>query len=794
MPVTPRHTWKILWGILGLGLWGGVGCGTAERLAEGEVLYTGAELKLEQPERIAEQAKVTYELSELIEPSPNGSILGLRPNLWVYQTFGQKKPDGLGGKIRDQFGNPPVLLDTARARRNTLLMEKYLQDQGYFHSEVSYTVVPAADGAEADVHYRVQTSGRYHLSEVIFPPESDPARRLIRAAQPSSLLQPGDPYQLSNLQGERARLTDLLRQEGYANFFASYLYYTLDTLSGDRQVRLRLWVQDPSDSTRHHPYYLRRVLVYPDYSLDRFTPSVGRPPRSQDGLTLMQDSSALRLSVLRNNILLDPGKRYSERKHRYTLQHLQDLGTYKFVNIKYRPEPLPTTDSLAAVVYLTPLKMKEVGYDLELDNRTGLFSGYGTSLSGNFTHRNLFRGAERFNSRLSGSLVLQPDSSNLVNTLDLGLQLNLFVPRFLLPFAVNNASRFYLPQTRLSANYSYQQRVSFYTLGRLGASFGYQWRETREKQHELTPLSLLSIDLLSSSSSFDSLLETNPFLRGSFSNVLVLGPQYRYTFQQQPRGVRTWYHYFQGGVELSGNLLWLGYQAFSGRTPSEAAPYRLLGRPFAQYARLELDYRAFFPLTRNQKLAFRFLGGVGVPYGNAQVLPYLKQFFTGGPVSLRAFGLRQVGPGSFRPRGDTGSGGDELTFVDQTGALLLEGSAEYRFPIYSYLKGAAFVDAGNVWLLPGNEGTGQPGREQRRIDEGTFALDSALSELAIGAGVGLRLDVDFFVLRVDVATPLRNPGFSPGQRWTFSRMRWLDPDWLLDRNNLRLNVAIGYPF
>jgi len=764
-------------------------CGTSQRLAEGEVLYTGAEVEFAQPEAIDKLSQVQYALSEMIQPEPNGEVLGMRPKLWIYQKFGQKKPDGVGNKIKEKYGQAPVLLDTARARRNTLRMRKYLQDQGYFHSQVLIEVDSAKRKPEAMIRYRVETQGRYRFGAVVYPEPSDPARSLIAYQQKNSLIQRGDPYRLNALEAERGRLAGELRREGFANFFPAYLYYTLDTLSGSREVRVRLWVTDPSDSTKHHRYYLRRVLIYPDYTLDNVQQGREDSLYHQAGLTFTQPSSKVRPEVLRDNILLRPGDRYSQKAHAYTLRHLQDLGTYKFVNLKYRPDPdTASTDSLAAVVYLTPKRMQEIGIDLEADTRTGLFSGYGTNLSFNYSHQNLFRGAERLNTNLNGSAVFQPgDTTSFINTIDLSARVDLFIPRFVTPFDLKNVSRYYLPQTRISANYSYQERIGFYSLGSVGASFGYQWQESAAKQHELTPFSLLAIDLLNSSNDFDSLLRVNPFLQSSFSDVLILGPQYSYTYQEQPSGIGEAYHYFRGGLGFSGNLLWLGYRAFAG---AQDDSYRVLGRPFAQFSRLELDYRSYVRLGKEQTLIGRLSGGVGVPYGNSQVLPYLKQFFIGGPVSLRAFGLRTVGPGAFR----AAERQDEIGFVDQTGDMLIEANLEYRFPMISYLKGALFADAGNVWLLPisGDQDLGPS--EALRREQGVFEVDQFLNQTAIGAGFGLRLDVDFFVLRLDVAAPLRRPDRPAGERWVLDEMQPFHWPWLSDRDNVRLVLAIGYPF
>jgi outer membrane protein assembly factor BamA len=223
---------------------------------------------------------------------------------------------------------------------------------------------------------------------------------------------------------------------------------------------------------------------------------------------------------------------------------------------------------------------------------------------------------------------------------------------------------------------------------------------------------------------------------------------------------------------------------------NSTGPKEILGRPFAQYARPEADFRAYFPLGTDRLLAAKVAVGAGIPYGNSEVLPYLKQFYTGGPVSLRGFGLRTLGPGNYQQE----SVSDEIGFVDQTGDMLLEGSIEFRFPIAGYLKGGLFVDAGNVWLLPTNPDVMLSDQEKIRRDEGVFSFSRFPSQIAVDAGIGFRFDVEFFVLRFDLAFPLRKPFLPAGERWVFKDMRPLNWNWLNNRENAILNIAIGYPF
>ncbi|MDB4285697.1 BamA/TamA family outer membrane protein [bacterium] len=764
-------------------------CQTAKKLEPGKVLYTGANVEFSNTKKINTQSKLEEQIYYTIQPKANAQLLGANYKLWIYQRFGKKnkKEKTFGKSIRKKFGEPPAIMDTTKARLSTYRIQKYMQDQGYFGSKVTYTVNRKKKAPRASVNYTITSKGQYTLSEYFLPDSLDPIGREIRFMHRKTFIRLGEPYQLSTLQAERDRVSYHLRKSGYADFNSSNLYFNIDTVSGSRSVRVELKVKEPVDSSGYHRYVIGKVFIYPSYTLDDSLASIKALLKPNS--TFIGEVSPLKESTLLRNILIRAGELYSQKNHDYTLRHLLDLGIYKFVSIKYNPYPETSKiDSLSCHIYLTPQQMQEVSADVEADFRTGIFSGYGTSLSFNYRHNNLFRGAEKLNITLSGSTVFQPgDTTAVINTLDASLKADLYFPRFLTPFNIKNVSQYYLPQTRISASANYQGRIGFYALGSYGLSLSYLWKENEQKSHQFSPLSILNIDLLRTTDDFDSVLTANPFLRSSFENVMILGIKYAYTFQGIPRSSRDPYFYFRGGVEFSGNLTGLAMSLIEQNT---SRPKEILGRPFAQYSRPEADFRAYLPLGNDQLVAGKIAVGAGIPYGNSEVLPYLKQFYIGGPISLRGFGLRTLGPGSYQQE----SAGDEIGFVDQTGDMLIEGSLEYRFPIAGYLKGGLFVDAGNVWLLPTNSDITPSDQEKTRREEGLFNLSRFPSQIAVGAGIGFRFDVDFFVLRFDLAFPLRKPFLPEGERWVIRNMRPTNWGWLNNRENAILNIAIGYPF
>ena len=292
-------------------------------------------------------------------------------------------------------------------------------------------------------------------------------------------------------------------------------------------------------------------------------------------------------------------------------------------------------------------------------------------------------------------------------------------------------------------------------------------------------------------SRFQELLDQRPFLSNSFRQQFIMGSNYRYTYNQQVLEQRRNQIYFSGGIELAGNLAYL-LQSLRGAPQNEQGDYELFGQEFAQYTKVDLEFRDYYRIspdaTSGNRLATRLLIGVGLPYKNSEVLPYLKQYGIGGPNSVRAFAARGIGPGTYRAQTEDDING----FYDQVGDMRLEANVEYRQDLFPYVKGALFVDAGNIWLInadpsrPTFDGNGQPDGKN-----GQFKFNRFMQELAVGAGAGIRIDVQFFVIRLDAAYPLVYP---------FDNTQFQAPsgDIYEARDSgfkaTRLNIAIGYPF
>ncbi|MFA6457559.1 MAG: BamA/TamA family outer membrane protein, partial [Bacteroidota bacterium] len=346
-------------------------------------------------------------------------------------------------------------------------------------------------------------------------------------------------------------------------------------------------------------------------------------------------------------------------------------------------------------------------------------------------------------------------------------------------FELTNISSLFVPKTRITAGIRLQHRLQYFQMFSTDASFGYHWKESASKEHIFNPFSLTFAQLTRTTEKFDELLRINQLLRKSFEEQFILGHSYTFTYNDQMNRELTNHLYFQGNIDLSGNLLQLIQSLFVEGTASPAAPYKIFGTIYSEYYKFDIDLRYYYNnLAQTSSLAGRIIAGLGVAYGNSATLPYVKQFYIGGSNSVRAFPARGLGPGTYIVPDSLSA----TSFIDQAGDLKLEGNIEYRFPIISFLKGALFVDAGNIWLLHND-----PNRSG-----GVFSGKTFMEQLAVGTGFGFRFDLSFLILRFDLAFPLRIPSLPEYHRWVINAIDVVDPTWRKD--NLALNIAIGYPF
>lgn len=748
-----------------------MGCNVQKYIPEDEYLYTGANLSVDRPSGIQDWKSVDRELETLFRPQPNSKILGMYVPLWAHFKGSQEKPGFINRFLKDKIGEEPVYLKDVNIPQTESLLLNRLENNGFFYSEVDSEV--NRRGFKAGVKYELQLREPYTLKEYTYDNDSIQLDREIQELLEDTDIKEGDRFQLSKLRKERERLDLELKKKGFYNFNPDFLIFESDTNQyEDRGIDLYLRPKGSAPSEGLRPYEIRNIKVYPNYTLDSLEDT--RDTTVIRGIEFIQDTPlAFRPDRLEQYILLNEGELYNADRSRLTSNRISGIGNYRYVNIRY-----DEVDSIAengqgfldANIYLSPLNKRSVRVELQGVSKSNNFAGPALLLS--YRNRNLFHGGEILNitSKFAYETQIASGEREGLSSFELGLKGDLIFPRVVFPIDIKERFAYSVPKTKISLGTEYQDRRGLYRLNSVSASYGYFWNANRFVYHEINPISLNFVNLSRTSPVFEEILESNPFLRLSFEQQFIAGVTYSFAFNKLMDTYRTHSVFFGANLDISGAGINLLNEMVGSDNPNQ-----FFGFNYAQYNKGDIDFRYYLRFSEENLIATRLFGGVGLPYGNSVSLPFVKQYFSGGPNSVRAFRIRSLGPGSYAPN-NVGVGG----FFDQAGDIRLEGNIEYRFPIVSFFKGALFADAGNVWLV--NDNPSLPG--------GKFS-SKWMQELGVGAGLGLRIDVDFFVLRFDLATPIRRPYAPKGERWERS-FRINEGEWR--RENLIFNFAIGYPF
>lgn len=772
------------------------GCTALKQVPDGKVLYTKSEVKLIPSGRVRAKGKIKELLYTNINPKPNTTILGMRPTLWVWYKVGEPQKRGLKMFLKNKIGQAPVYMSDVDADKTADLLAGHLKNNGYFQSRVeSKTEI---DGKKGRIQYTAYVHRPYTFRK-IQTPVIDTLFADIDSLKKDSYLKPGQRYNLERLKAEQERLEEALENLGFYYFDDRHLIFEADSTVGDLEVDLLLKLEKGVPAKAKRKYRIGTVNIYPDFTLSLDTTNI----RPADTIKVMGYNYISRLNnfnprSITNVIGLRPGNIYRRIDEEYTLSHLMTLGAFKFVNIKFNES---NTDSatLNANIYMTPFMRKSIRAEFQATSKSNNFVGPGLSVT--FTNRNAFRNSDRLELSLSSGYEVQigRKQNGALNALELGGEARLSMPRFITPFKKNYPTKKYLPTTEVALGSRLQRRLGFFTLNSFNFSFGYTWRENTLKNHEFYPIDLNFVQLGQTSTEFQNLLDGNPFLTRSLANQFIPGARYSYTINTQlserhnekfrEREIEPNHIYFNAKVDAAGNLL----QLLKGRSfeqDQDIAAAEIFGSPYSQFIRGEIDFRHYFQIDEQNQFVTRFTSGVGYAYGNSLTMPYIKQFAVGGSTSLRAFPARSLGPGTYYVKEDPQSENSRL-FLDQRGDVKIEANAEHRFSISKTIKTAIFVDAGNIWLLRNDSSRMVTENDITRI-AGKIRRDQILNELAVGTGVGLRFDFTFFVLRFDLAFPVRKPWLPDGERWVWDEVALGSSNWRSE--NLILNIAIGYPF
>ncbi len=754
-------------------------CSTTSNLPEGEMLYTGMKkTEYAVADSDAHFDGVKEEVEAALACKPNGALLGspyyrspLQLKLAVYNKYA-KSEKKFGRWMRRKFGTPPVLLSQVAPETRALVAKNLLRANGYFDAEVSYGIIPQKNPLKAKLSYIVTPGRLYTIDTVKYVGYPAFADSLIRATVGESGLKAGGPFTVAALDAERARLTTLFRNNGYYFYSSGYSVFLADSVSNPGKVEVRVQPADGvPDAARRKWYFgklrvnLRRTMgeQLTDSFVHRYL-SIYFAGRSVGKKIPIRPGAVLR------DVKLRPGQPFSQEAYLESSNNVNSLGMFSLADFSFAPRDTSATcdtlDMTLNCVLDKPYDGSiEANYTLKSNDRTG------PGLVLGLTKRNAFRGAEKLEVNLRGSYEWQTGkkvdgNSSTINSYEYGADVSIEYPRLETPFKLFRRHRFATtPSTLFSLSGNVLNRADYFKMLTLTGAVTYKFQTSPNSMHEFSPFLLDYTMLNHTTAAFDSIMDANPAIYVSMRNQFVPKIKYTYTYTS-PAGYRNpvaW----ELSLTEAGNVVALGYMAAGKKF--NAKEKDLFGNPFAQFLKVNTSLRKTWSLGQKSQLVGHVAAGVLWAYGNSSRGPYGEQFYVGGANSIRAFTIRSIGPGKYVAPSST------YSYLDQTGDIKLEMNLEWRFNLFGSLYGALFFDAGNIWLMEKDEN-----RPDAEFRFGTF-----WKQLATGTGLGLRYDLDFFVLRLDLGVALHVP-YDTSKSGYYNIPKFSD--------GLGLHFAIGYPF
>ena len=707
-----------------------VSCSTTRVLSEGEYMLAKNKVAVTNSKRFDSGG-----LSQYIKQQPNATLLGWNPLLSIYN-WASPADDSFWGRMCRKIGTAPVVYSPGAVESTIENMESHLEYIGYYNSKVSSDI--HVNGRKVAVNYLVHLGKQYPIDSLSYTlPERGGFAGDFMEDLPNVSVKVGDILSEAQLEEETVRGTAHFRNIGYYTFSKNNYIFEADTISVPGKLFLDMRVNEHSrNENEDNAQVLRKFII------DSVTISHSGNLRFKD-------------SILRDLNTIRPGATYSEGDVRTTYTRLSALKLFNSVGIE-----MTQTDSNLVNCSINLSQSRLQGFKANLEASTNSMGLMGISPQLSFYHKNIFHGGEWLNLSFMGNfqfMLNDPIRSN-----EFGMSAGLSLPRFLsLPYSFFSGPN--IPRTEINASYNYQDRPE-YTRNIFSTSFGYSG-VIGKLNYQLYPLQLNIVQLSHMDEQFYEALARNPFMRYAYSNHFDAGVGGMFYISSSTEAIPTEsYRYLRLSTDLSGNLISLFKPVMRKDDDGRGL---LFGIPFSQYVRVELTLGRTWRIGPGDKqaIATRLLAGAGHSYGNSSVLPFEKQFYVGGANSMRGWQARSLGPG-------TSQMNKSFIIPSQTGDMKLEANVEYRYPLFWKIEGALFVDAGNVWNLNSDD-------HDSRFDFSTLS-----ESIAMDWGIGVRVNLNFLVLRLDMAKKLHDPAAG----------KWLGPREWWTRGSGAIHFGVGYPF
>ena len=745
-----------------------VSCSTTKRLPQGEVLYDGIKkVQINAPDGHKVPEDVVAELKNDVDVHPNNyiSLLGMRSpfpiGLWVYNNWNEDSK-GLKGWLYKKLVEEPVTINDVRPELRMKLLEGELENAGYFRGTASYEIIPnKRNKRKAKILYTINTGNPYPIDTIEYLPDTCHLYHCIDSLMRGvPYLKPGVQFCVDSLNAVRTDVANGLRNKGYYFFRPEYIEYLADSTISSQKIALRLSVASNVPRFALSRWKTGDVTVY----IDRNDHSGALDTMVTNKATIIrQTPSKLRPSLIPSCLSFRKGRYFSVAGMNRTQSYLSRLGIFNNINIEAKPDTAASEPTLNVTVQCTYDKPLEATLEANVASKSNSYLGPGLTFT--VSNHNVFGGGEQFSLGLTGSYEWQTghNRSSVFNSYEAGLNASLAFPRLLAPRFMP-LSRRNLNWTRFTLGADVLNRPHYFNLAQFSASMSYDWRTRKYFSYTFTPLKLTYMKLIRTTEAFEQLMEENRAIALSFRNQFI--PQMGWSMVYDRAMDRDNLINVQATATEAGNICWALWRAAGVKGEK-----KIFGVPFSQFVKATVQLVYSHRIGEGDSwLVSRIYGGVAHAYGNASEVPYSEQFYVGGANSIRAFTVRSIGPGSYHPGKETVNG-----YFDQTGTFKFEFNMEYRFPIYGPIHGAAFVDTGNVWLL-----NNDPDRPGGQLKGSTF-----FKELAVGTGVGLRMDIGMLVVRGDLGIGIHAP-YDTGRKGYYNMESF--------GKSLAFHLAIGYPF
>jgi outer membrane protein assembly factor BamA len=744
-----------------------------------------------------------------IRQKTNKKIVMTRFHLRVYNSARNRIPR-LSRWLRT-IGEEPVILDTTLTSLSAKNIKWYLDSKGYFSSRVTDSTY-FSQNKKAKTYYKINLGEPHRLRNINYVVEDSVVRGIVMHDTLNSILKKGTPFDMSILEGERKRIESTMKEKGYFFFSNDYVTFDADTSVGQKQVDIILRIRNRFSRNdfgermvqEYKKYEISNVFILPNFDpIKQYNLQMAKlldTIYTNEEIFVFSNDPGIKLQVLSQANLIKPGSIYSESLVQKTHNNLSSLRLFRMVNIYFEVDEsdkdgLPVEESfiffsddaslkknkigkLNCFIQLTPHTLQSYQTELVGTNSSSDF-GFESNLS--YQHKNLFKGAEVFDTKLRGSLGLQKKSNkvNFKQQVELGVSTGISFPRFLSPFSGKEFLTKYSPQTHFSASYNFSDRPN-YTRTIAGLNFSYNWKDAKYLTHTISPAEISMINIFAIDTAFFKRI-SNTYLANSYKDQLVTTTSYSLIFNNQVPKKNTSFTVIRFNFETSGNILNALNTALN-RTPIDGA-YQVIGISYSQFVRGDINAVYNHIVDRNNTFVYRIYAGIGFPYGNSKALPFEKKYFSGGSSGVRAWSARSLGPGTYYEKA--------IEYADQSADIKFEANLEYRFKVFETLEGAFFVDAGNIWAISAADE--RPGA--------LFKVDQFYKQIALGTGVGVRLNLGFFIFRLDTGIKVYDPAIritqpvNPGDPVVIDKDHWIpfDRPYSL-RDDFTVHLGIGYPF